>query len=76
MGVYTYLAVGEHSPSRVRMDRSRHTKKFMGANQDRSSLSVAPEVICPSGDADVPVVVALRAPLRMWMDINQAWLFS
>jgi hypothetical protein len=46
------------------MDRSQHTEKSMGANQDHSSSSVAPEVPRTSGGADAPAVVALRAPLR------------
>ena len=46
------------------MGRSRHTEKLMGANQDRKSWSVYPEVLRTSGGANVPAVVALRAPLR------------
>ena len=46
------------------MDRSQHTGKSMGANQDRSSSSVAPEVLRASGGADAPAVATLRAPLR------------
>ena len=46
------------------MDRSRHTEKLLGANQDSTSSSVAPEVLRTSGGADVPAVVALRAPLE------------
>ena len=37
----------------------------MGANQDRSSRSVAPEVLRNSGGADAPAVVALRASLKI-----------
>ena len=46
------------------MDRSQHTGRSMGANKDRSSSPVAPEVLRASGGADAPAVVALRAPLR------------
>ena len=46
------------------MDRSPHAEKPLGANQDRSSSSVAPEVIRASGGADAPAVVALCAPLH------------
>ena len=62
--VLTYVAAGAHSPNRVRMDRSRHTEQPMGANQDRTALPVAPEVLRTSGGADAPAVVALRSPLR------------
>ena len=53
-----------NSLKRRRMDRSQHTGKSMGANQDSSSLPVAPEVLRASGGADAPAVFALRAPLR------------
>ena len=46
------------------MDRSQHTEKPIGANQDRSSWPVAPEVLRTSGGADVPAIFALCPPLR------------
>ena len=42
------------------MGRSRRTEKFMGLNQDSTSLSVAPEVLRTSRGADAPAFVALR----------------
>ena len=47
-----------------RMDSARHTEKFMNANQDSTSSSVAPEVLRTSRGAYAPAFVALRAPLR------------
>ena len=49
------------------MGRSRHTENLMGANQDRSSWFVCPEVLRTSGGADAPAVVALRAPLHQFV---------
>ena len=46
------------------MVRSRHTKKPLGADRDRSSWFVWPEVIRDSGGAEAPAVVALCAPLH------------
>ena len=46
------------------MDRSPHAEKPLGANYDRSSWSVAPEVLRASDGADAPAVVALCAPLH------------
>ena len=57
-----------NSRKRVRgrelMDRSQLTENLMGANQDRSSRFVWPEVLRASGGADAPAVVALRASLE------------
>ena len=39
-------------------------EKFMGADQDSTSLSLCPEVLCTSEGADAPAVAALRAPLH------------
>ena len=61
--VITHVAVLNTRKGK-QMDRSQHTEKLMGANQDRASWSVWPEELRTSGGADVPAVVALRAPLR------------
>jgi len=61
--VYNKVTVGVNLGGEG-MGSARHTEKFMGANQDSTSLSVAPEVPRTSRDADAPAFVALRAPLR------------
>ena len=46
------------------MGRSLLAEKPLGANQDRSSWFLFPEVLRTSEGVDVPAVVALCAPLH------------